>query len=134
MDEVPAACPSEKVINRPSASPADRKSPTLDMEIVPVRAEGLTFTREISRTPGASAKDRLMVAPSSMGESSAPPMNARRELIKPIVLGCKEVLTEISAEPPSLTTPSILAVQERKTAMRGTKNRIIDRFKKVILR
>jgi hypothetical protein len=51
------------------------------------------------------------------------PINPLRELIRPTVLGSRDVLTFISAAPPPITTPSILAEQEKNTAKKGTNNK-----------
>jgi len=100
----------------------------------PSRAEGLVFLREAARTPGAAAIDWLMAAPSSMGAFADSPMKPRRERIKAIVLGSKEVLMTRSAAPPCLTTPSILAEQENNIINRGIKNRQFSLLRIVIVK
>ena len=133
IEEDPAPGPSVKVINRLFEASPDKKSPTLDMEMVPTSDVGLVFFRETDPTPGAAAMEPVMDGPSRMGASAAPPIKPRRELISAVVFGSRVVKSEISAAPPSLTVPLILAEQEKKTADTGITNNKNKFFRLIIV-
>jgi hypothetical protein len=69
--------------------------------------------------PGAVDIDRLIATPSSIGGLDASPIKPRRERRRLVVLGSRDVLREISASPPSLTRPSILAEQANNPRIMG---------------
>jgi hypothetical protein len=100
-----------------------KKSPTWDMTIVPSRASGPVFPSEADFIPGAAANERLMASPFRVGVFLVSPIKSLRDRTRLTVLGPSDVLTFISAAPPSITTPSILAEQEKNPAKKGKNNK-----------
>jgi hypothetical protein len=100
-----------------------KKSSTLEIEIVPSRTSVPVFLSETDFIPEAAANDRLMASPFRTGTFLVFPIKPRRDWTRPTVLGPRDALRLISAAPPPITTPSILAEHDKNTARKG-KNRI----------
>jgi hypothetical protein len=95
----------------------------LDITIVPSRASVLVFLSDADLMPEAAANDRFMAPASRVGVFFVSPIKLLMDWTRLTVLEPSDALTFISAEPPAITTPSILAEQDRNTAKTGKNNK-----------